>query len=57
MHGRHKELQNIKWYKKTRGTAAKYCFEILSNNDIFEISRVLEMKIESVAFKVYTNIG
>ena len=55
MYGRHAEVQNIKQGKKTLANVPRYRFGNSSIKGIVEISRFLEMKIESRAFKVYTS--
>jgi hypothetical protein len=47
-------VQNTKQYKKPLANAPRYCFGISSTNNMVEISRFLEMKIEAEAFKVCT---
>ena len=57
MYGRHAEVQNIKQDKKTLADVPRYRFGSSSIKGIVEISRFLEMKIEAIAFKVYTSIS
>lgn len=49
------ERQYIKQRKKTAANKPKCAFESPSIHNMVEISRFLEMKIESVTFKVYIN--
>jgi hypothetical protein len=49
------ERQDTKQRKKTQANTPKCSFESPSTHNMVEISRFLEMKIESVTFKVYIN--
>lgn len=48
-------MQNIELYKKLSANLSRYCLGISNINDMVEISKFLEMKMEAVAFKGYTS--